>query len=503
MRRHQQLQVEEISKSFPGVKALTGVGIAFRSGQVHALVGENGAGKSTLVKIIAGVYRMDSGRILIDGEEVDIHDPRQANSMGIGVIHQEFSLFPELTVAQNLFIGIEETRLAGMRLDKRAMGRKAREILQRLGLSIATNLPVKYFSVAEQQLIEIAKCLLRDSWLIVMDEPTSALSESEKATLFKIIRDMRGSGLAIIYISHHLEEIAEIADRVSVLRDGRLVGTYDAAGISQAEITSLMVGKDLELVFNRSRKQPGKTVLELRGLGLSGRFENVSFSLREGEVLGLCGLLGFGHTDVCEALFGLKAFDAGEISLAGEAIRFAGPLEAIKRGVMYVPEDRKRKGLIKDMNAEENLSLMSLAWINKMGWIDSRAQGQIAGSLIERLNIKVTTPKQKVDNLSGGNQQKVMIGKCLSRTPRILILNEPTRGIDVGAKEEIYKIIDRLANQGVAIIMISSELPEYIGLCDRVLVFRLGKIVREFHHLEFDQRELLAYMLGTAQAVKE
>jgi ribose transport system ATP-binding protein len=503
MRAHQQLQVEQISKSFPGVKALTAVGITFRSGQVHALVGENGAGKSTLVKIIAGVYRMDGGRILIDGEETDIRDPRQANSLGIGVIHQEFSLFPELTITQNLFIGIEETLLTGLRLDKRSMDRKAREILERLGLSIATNLPVKYFSVAEQQLIEIAKCLLRDSWLIVMDEPTSALSESEKETLFKIIRDMRDSGLAIIYISHHLEEIAEIADRVSVLRDGRLVGTYDVASTSQAEITSLMVGKDLELVFNRRRRQPGGTVLELRGLGLSGRFENVSFGLREGEVLGLCGLLGFGHTDVCEALFGLKAFEAGEISLAGQSIRFASPLEAIKRGVMYVPEDRKRKGLIPEMNAEENLSLMSLAWISRLGWIDGREQGEIARSLIERLNIKVSTPRQKVDNLSGGNQQKVVIGKCLSRTPRILMLNEPTRGIDVGAKEEIYKIIDRLANQGVAIIMISSELPEYIGLCDRVLVFRLGRIVREFHHQEFDQREMLAYMLGTAQAAKE
>jgi ABC-type sugar transport system ATPase subunit len=501
--KYQELRVEDISKSFPGVKALSGVGVTFRSGQVHALVGENGAGKSTLVKIIAGVYKKDSGRILVDGEEVDIHDPRQAGSMGISVIHQEFSLFPELNATQNLFIGIEDTRLGGLRLNKRAMDRKARQTLQRLGLSIATNVPVKYFSVAEQQLIEIAKCLLHDSWLIVMDEPTSALSESEKETLFKIVRDMRAEGLAIIYISHHLEEVAEIANQVSVLRDGRLVGTFDAAGITQAEITSHMVGKDLQLVFNRTRKQLGKTVLEVRSLGMNGKFEGISLELREGEVVGLCGLLGFGHADVCEALFGLQAHDAGEILFEGNVIRFASPLEAIKSGIMYVPEDRKRKGLIKDMNTEENLSLMSLAWISRLGWIDIKKQGDLASSLIERLNIKVSTPRQKVDNLSGGNQQKVVIGKCLSRPPRILILNDPTRGIDVGAKEEIYKIIDRLANQGVAIIMISSELPEYVGLCDRVLVFRKGKIVREFHHREFDQREMLAYMLGTAQALKE
>jgi ribose transport system ATP-binding protein len=503
VRGHQQLRVEGLSKSFPGVKALSEVDLGFRSGEVHGLVGENGAGKSTLVKIIAGVYRRDDGRILLDGEPIEIPDPRAAGELGISVIHQEFSLFPELNATQNLFIGIENTRLAGLRLDKRGMDRKAREILGRLGLSVALNLPVRYFSVAEQQLLEIAKCLQRDAWLIVMDEPTSALSESEKATLFRIIRDMRSAGLAIIYITHRLEEIAEIADRVSVLRDGSLVGTYETARISQAEITSLMVGKDLGLVFHRERKQPGKTVLELQELGLEGRFGGVSFQLREGEVLGLCGLLGFGQAEVCEALFGLKSPDAGRVLLEGEPRRFAGPLEAIKHGVLYVPEDRKRKGLIQDMNTEENLSLMSLHWLACLGWIDLAGQARMAGELIRRLDIKISSPRQKVDNLSGGNQQKVVIGKCLSRPPRILILNDPTRGIDVGAKEEIYKIIDRLAAQGVAILMVSSELPEYIGLCDRVLVFRQGRIVREFHHRQFDQREILANMLGTAQSAKE
>jgi ABC-type sugar transport system ATPase subunit len=281
------------------------------------------------------------------------------------------------------------------------------------------------------------------------------------------------------------------------------VGTYDAGRISQAEITSLMVGKDLGLVFNRVRKQPGKTVLELRELGLEGRFAEVSFELREGEVLGLCGLLGFGQAEVCEALFGLKTPDSGRMLLEGEPCRFGGPLEAIKSGVLYVPEDRKRKGLIQDMNTEENLSLMSLHWLARLGWIDLQGQTRMAGDLIERLDIKVSSPRQKVDNLSGGNQQKVVIGKCLSRPPRILILNDPTRGIDVGAKEEIYKIIDRLAGQGVAILMVSSELPEYTGLCDRVLVFRRGRVVREFHHREFDQREILAHMLSTAQGAKE
>ncbi len=498
MANHRELQVRNISKSFPGVHALQEVTVAFRSGRVHALVGENGAGKSTLVKIIGGVYRRDGGSILVDGREVDIPDPRSANAAGISVIHQEFSLFPELNVTQNLFIGIEDTRLGGTTLNKRAMERRAQAVLQRLGLKVAMSLPVKYFSVAEQQLMEIAKCLMRQAWLIIMDEPTSALSDSEKNTLFRIIRTMKQEGLAILYISHHLEEIAEIADEVSILRDGRLVGTYEVEAVSQQAITNLMIGKDIQLVFNRTRTADRQPALEVSGLGREGRFRDVSFTLHRGEVLGLCGLLGFGQAAVCEALFGLEPHDTGTIVLDGRPIDLAGPLEAMKQGIMYVPEDRKREGLIQAMNAEENLSLMSLHWLSTLGWIDIRKQSQIARSVIRRLSIKVATPKQTVDHLSGGNQQKVVIGKCLSRTPRLLILNDPTRGIDVGAKEEIYWIIDRLASQGVAIIMISSELPEYVGLCDRVLVFRQGRIIREFDHQEFDQKKILAYMLGTA-----
>ncbi len=501
MRKYQDLRVSEISKSFPGVKALSDVSISFRSGQVHALVGENGAGKSTLVKIIAGVYHKDSGQILVDGEEIDIYDPRFSNSIGISVIHQEFSLFPELNITQNLFIGIENTQMAGVFLNKRVMDKKACEILGRLGLVVPTNVPVKFYSVAEQQLMEIAKCLIHDSWLIVMDEPTSALSNAEKETLFKIIRDLKSAGLAIVYISHHLEEIDEIADQVSILRDGKLIGTFDVGKISQQEITSLMVGKDINLVFSRTRNEFGKVVLELRDLTKYGKFDGISLTLHEGEILGLCGLLGFGHTDVCETLFGLESYDSGEILLEGESVSFGSPLEAMKSGVMYVPGDRKREGLIHLMDAEENLSLMSLYWISNLGWINKKSQSQIARSLIDRLSIKVSTPKQIVDNLSGGNQQKVVIGKCLARIPHLLILNDPTRGIDVGAKEEIYRIIDRLANQGVAIIMISSELPEYIGLCDRVLIFRHGKITREFHKKEFDQLKMLSYMLGTVEIV--
>jgi len=499
MANHTELRVEQISKSFPGVRALQEVSIGFRSGRVHALVGENGAGKSTLVKIIAGVYRRDGGSILIDGQEVEIHDPRMANATGISVIHQEFSLFPELNVIQNLFIGMESTHAMGAVLDKRSMERRAREVLGRLGLSVAAGRPVKYFSVAEQQLMEIAKCLIRDAWLIIMDEPTSALSDSEKNTLFNIIRAMKEQGLAILYISHHLEEIAEIADEVSILRDGRLVGTYDVGAVSLANITNLMVGKDIELVFNRTRKEPGRRVLEVKDLAREGSFRDISFTLHRGEVLGLCGLLGFGHAEVCEALFGLLSPEEGTILLDGRTAGFTSPLEAMKAGIMYVPEDRKREGLIQTMNAEENLSLMSLHWLSKLGWIDLKNQAAVARALIDRLSIKVTTPKQGVDSLSGGNQQKVVIGKCLSRTPRLLILNDPTRGIDVGAKEEIYRIIDRLAGEGVAIIMISSELPEYVGLCDRVLVFRHGRIIKEFAHEAFDQNRILAYMLGTAE----
>lgn len=496
VRVHQELRVENISKSFPGVQALKDATLAFKGGQVHALVGENGAGKSTLVKIIAGVHRPDDGHVFIDGDQVQIRNPRVAAEFGISVIHQEFSLFPELNVVQNLFIGMETTRWGGAGLKKKDMENQARKVLDRFGLKIATNLPVRYFSVAEQQLMEIAKCLLHDSWFIVMDEPTASLSDSEKKTLFEIIRDLRSSGLTIVYISHHLEEISEIADRVSILRDGQVVGTFDVDEVTERQITSFMVGKELNLVFNRTRSDSEKVVLELKNVSKEKKFDRVSFRVHEGEVLGLCGLLGFGQTDVLATVFGMEPPDSGEILLDGRLVRFKSPLDAIRSGVMYVPDDRRKEGLISAMNVEENLSLSSLHWLNTGGWIDGREQTELAIKLINRFGIKVSRTTQRVHNLSGGNQQKVVIGKCLGRTPRLLLLNDPTRGIDVGAKEEIYGIIDHLAGQGVAVIMISSELPEYIGLCDRLLVFRHGRIMREFRHQNFDQGAILSIMLG-------
>ncbi len=498
MKHHQELRAEKISKRFPGVQALRDATLTFTSGEVHALVGENGAGKSTLVKVIAGVHQPDGGQILIDGSPFEILNPRTAATAGISVIHQEFSLFPELSVVQNLFVGMESTRLGGFNLNKREMERRTREILGRFGLQIAINLPVKYFSVAEQQLMEIAKCLLHDSWFIVMDEPTASLSNSEKQTLFEIIRDLRSSGLTIVYISHHLEEIGEIANRVSVLRDGKVVGTYDVDSISRQEITNLMVGKDLEHVFDRTRMESNEAVLELRDLSLDRKFSDVSFSVHAGEVLGLSGLLGFGQADVLTTIFGMQRPDAGEILLDGRPVQFTDPLEAIRSGVMYVPDDRRREGIIRQMNVEENLSLSSLHWLQRLGWINRSTQSSLATDLIQRFAIKVSRPTQRVHNLSGGNQQKVVIGKCLGRTPRLLLLNDPTRGIDVGAKEEIYRIIDGLAGKGVAIVMISSELPEYIGLCDRIIVFRRGKAVKEFPQAEFDQSRILSCMLGVA-----
>ncbi len=499
MAKHQQLRVEGISKAFPGVQALDNATLTFECGEVHALVGENGAGKSTLVKIIAGVHQLDAGRILVDGEEVSIRSPRDAATTGISVIHQEFSLFPELNVLQNLFIGMEITRLAGVQLNKRAMEKAAQDVLAKFNLHLPIKLPIKYFSVAEQQLLEIAKCLLHDSWFIIMDEPTSSLSSSEKDALFGIIRELRTSGLAIVYISHHLEEVSEIADRVSVLRDGRVVGTYPVESVTEHQIASMMVGKELDRVFQRNRRAEDTVGLEVRGLRKERRFEDVDLTVHKGEVLGLCGLLGFGQSEVLRTIFGLDRADSGEMILDGEEVRFGSPSDAIRAGVMYVPEDRKAEGLVHTMNVEENLSLPALHWLSTVGWIESQDQRDLARELIDRFGIKASTPTQSVHNLSGGNQQKVVIGKCLGRMPTLLLLNDPTRGIDVGAKEEIYRIIDDLAGEGVAIIMTSSELTEYVGLCDRLLVFRHGRIVREFQESEFDQGVILAHMLGVAQ----
>jgi ribose transport system ATP-binding protein len=495
LEKKKTLKIENIVKSFPGVKALKSVSLDFKSGQIHALVGENGAGKSTLIKVISGIYVKDEGNIYIDGENVEIKNPRAAVDLGISVIHQEFSLISELDVAHNIFLGIEPTSLKGFKLNKKFMYKRSKEILKSLNAHIDVKAPVYQLPVPDQQSVEIAKALIRKAWLFIMDEPTSALTDKEKQYLFKIVKNLAEKGAAIIYISHHLEEIFEIADKISILRDGRLVGTYGTKDLTQHEVANLMVDKEVNIMFSRNRVEAGKTIMEVKDLQKKNTFHGISFKVRAGEVLGFSGLLGSGRSELCRAIYGLDKFDSGHIFLEGKKIAFRNPLDAIKSSVLYSPQDRRLEGIIPLMPCDENLTLKSLYWMSLLGWISSNTQKKVSTKLIKNLDIKASSLKQKLLNLSGGNQQKVLIGKCLSKMPKVLILDDPTRGIDVGAKEEIYKIIEKLAEDGVAIIIVSPELQELIGISDRILTFLNGRIINEYTYPDFEQSKILADIL--------
>ncbi len=486
-----------ISKSFPGVRALDNVNFEIRSGEVHAVVGENGAGKSTLMKVLAGVYRMDSGRIRIDGKDVSMDSPLAARRRGISVIYQEFSLVPELSVSQNIFLGDEKRSLFGLLIDKEAMNRRSRELLGSLNLELDPRKKVGRLTVGEQQIVEIAKALAGEARFIVMDEPTSALSEEEKKNLFAIIGDLKNEGLGIVYISHRMKEIFEIADTVTVMRDGRKVGDYPIDSVSEGEIVQLMVGRELGSIYHRNRlESKGELVLKVENLTKTGVFKNISFEVREGEVLGISGLMGAGRTEIVRCLFGLDPFDSGRIWLQGKEVRFDHPFEAIRHNIGYVPEDRKRLGFVPLFDVKQNMSLPSLYWIARMGWIDQKKAQSIGAQYAEKLSIRMVSLEQKVLNLSGGNQQKVVLGKWLARDAKLLILDEPTRGIDVGAKAEIHRIISDLAKEKVAIIMISSELPEILGISDRILVIHEGELTARLDYREATEQNIMLAATG-------
>ncbi|AYO29208.1 ATP-binding cassette domain-containing protein [Biomaibacter acetigenes] len=492
------LKLTNISKEFPGVKALDGVNLTIKRGTVMALMGENGAGKSTLMKILAGVYKKDRGEIKIEGVPVEINSPLDAQKLGIAVIHQEFSLIPELTVAQNIFLGKELYEKNRLLLDKKSMSKKAKELVSRFDMDIDVNLPVKNLTVGQQQMIEIAKALASDAWIIVMDEPTSALSEADKNSLFKLIRELKRQGVAIVYISHRMPEIFEIADEVTVLRDGRYVASEEVNRIDESTLIKYMVGRELKDIFHREKAEPGRVVLEVKNLTKSGVFNNISFKVREGEVLGLSGLMGAGRSEIVRCIFGLDPFDKGEILIDGKALHIQKPLDAIRAGMGLVPEDRRKDGFVPLMSVRENLSLPSLPWINTWGWIDRKTEGEIAAHYISALEIKTPSHDQALSNLSGGNQQKCVLGKWLARNPRIIILDEPTRGVDVGAKAEIHRIIEGLAQKGVAIIMISSELPEILGVSDRIIVLHEGTITGEYDAASASQEKIMQSATGVA-----
>ncbi|MFE7762332.1 sugar ABC transporter ATP-binding protein [Streptomyces sp. NPDC057438] len=483
------LRIEGIRKSFPGVVALDGVDFDLRRGEVHVLLGENGAGKSTLIKMLSGAYTPDAGRILAGGEEVRIHGAQDAERLGIATIYQEFNLVPDLTVAENIFLGRQPRRF-GM-IDRKRMEADAAALLERVGVRVSPRARVRELGIARLQMVEIAKALSLDAQVLIMDEPTAVLTTEEVEKLFSIVRRLREDGVGIVFITHHLEEIAALGDRVTVIRDGRSVGQVPAT-TPQDELVRLMVGRSIEQQYPRERGDSGEALLVVEGLTRDGVFHDVSFEVRAGEVVGIAGLVGAGRTEVVRAVFGADAYDKGAVKVGGSAVPKDDVGAALAAGIGLVPEDRKGQGLLLDASVEENLGLVTLRGATRGGFVDLKGQRADAARVAERLGVRMAGLHQHVRTLSGGNQQKVVIGKWLLADTRVLILDEPTRGIDVGAKVEIYELVNELTAAGAAVLMISSDLPEVLGMSDRVLVMAQGRIAGELAAAEATQDAVMA-----------
>ena len=489
------VEMDGISKDFPGVHALKECHFDLHRGEVHALVGENGAGKSTLMKILAGVYRRDAGRIRLNGVDVEIPTPRAAQLLGVSIIHQELSLMPNLTAAQNIFIGREPRRRLPFLLDEHALNEHARRLFEGLHIKIEPETKVAKLAVAQQQMVEIAKALSHRAEVVIMDEPTAALTETEIDELFRIIRKLRDDGVGVVHISHRLEELKRISDRVTVMRDGQYVATVDTKDATIDQIIRMMVGRTIyEAAPEIPEVADPNVVLEVQGLSRGRAVRNVSFSLRRGEILGFAGLVGAGRTEVARAVFGADRPDTADIRVHGKAARINSPGDAVRQGIGYLSEDRKRYGLALGMDVEANIVLATLRkFLRSFGRVDVRRTHAAAQQLVERLAIKTPSLRQKVRNLSGGTQQKVVVAKWLTANTEILIFDEPTRGIDVGAKSEIYHLLNELAHQGKAIIMISSELPEILRMSHRIVVMCEGRITGELSGRDATQEQIMTY----------
>ncbi|WP_322797476.1 sugar ABC transporter ATP-binding protein [Thermoflexus sp.] len=490
------LSLRNLYKAFPGVQALAGVSLDLYPGEVHALVGENGAGKSTLIKIAAGVHVPDAGEILFEGRPVRLEGPRHAAALGIAVIHQEPYLFPTLSVLENLFAGFQPRRGPLGLVDWRTMARRAERVFEELGISLPLDLPAGDLSAAQQQLLQIARALLQDAKVLIMDEPTSSLSQREVQTLFEIVRRLRSRGVGILYISHRLEEVFVLADRVTVLRDGQWVGTYPIAAVTPETLIARMVGRELTQLFPHTPHPPGDVLLRVHHLSRRGLFEGISFEIRAGEIVGMAGLIGAGRSEVAQAIFGILPADAGFIEVNGRRMIPRAPWEAMDAGIFYIPEDRHRQGIVAPLSVRSNLTLAILRRLTRFGLVDERAERGLAQAYRERLRIRIADLEQPVGTLSGGNQQKVVVARGLAIQPRVLILDEPTRGIDVGTKAEIHRLMDELAAQGMGILMISSELPEILGMSDRILVMRAGRLMGELWRDEATQERVMAMAMG-------
>ncbi|HPP31511.1 MAG TPA: sugar ABC transporter ATP-binding protein [Soehngenia sp.] len=487
------LKMENISKSFPGVKALDNVSFNAYEGEVMALLGENGAGKSTLMKILSGVYTKDTGKILLDGKEIEVLNPRDASSKGIAIIHQELNLIPNLTVYENIFLGREETTTYKT-LKKDYMIKEAKKLLDRLKVDIDPTLKINEISIAKQQMVEIAKALSLNASVIVMDEPTDTLTDKEVEILFEVIRELKAENKAIVYISHRLKEVFEICDRATVLRDGKFIDERLVSELDEDEIIKLMVGRTLDEQFPYLKAEANEYVFEVKNL-TNKYIKNISFSLKRGEVLGISGLVGAGRSELGKTIFGLYPIDEGEMILEGKKVKFNSPKEAIENGIMYVSEDRKSEGLVLSMDVKSNITLSSLDKFKRAIGLDKKKEERVSEDYRKKINIKTPSLTQKVKNLSGGNQQKVAIAKSLLTEPKVLILDEPTRGIDVGAKREIYDLLNSIKKEGHSVIMISSEMPEILGMSDRIIIMHEGKIKGELNKEEATSEKIMNYII--------
>nr|WP_207644645.1 sugar ABC transporter ATP-binding protein [Christensenella intestinihominis] len=481
----------DICKSFPGVKALENVNLKLKRGTVHALMGENGAGKSTLMKVLMGMYVPDSGRVVYDGREISKYTQGQAIEMGITMVHQELSYIPYMTVAENMFLGREI--LKNGVVDKNAMCEKAGELLARVGVGLDPRLLMKDLSVSERQMVEIAKCVSYNAQIVIMDEPTSAITDKEVERLFSVLNDLKAKGVAIIYISHKMDEVLKISDEVTILRDGSFIDTFSTKNIDIDKIIVAMVGRELSQVYPEKHNKIGEQIFEVKNLKRDGVFHDISFSLREGEILGFAGLMGAGRTEIMRAVYGIDKLDGGEIYIHGKRTVIRNPGDAIRNRIGLVNEDRKGVGLVLPMSIKNNLTLSNLNKYFNGIVVGKKKEAELADRMIKLLAIKAPSKEQLVKNLSGGNQQKVVLGKLLLDEAEILIMDEPTRGIDVGAKSEIYKLICELAEDGKAVIVVSSEMPELLGLCDRIIVLHEGKMMGEVRREDFDQETLMKW----------
>jgi ribose transport system ATP-binding protein len=489
------LRLENIVKTFPGVRALDGVSFSVMPGEVHALMGENGAGKSTSMKVLGGIYQPDSGDIFMGGKKVTMSGPLEAKSMGIVFIHQELSLAEELSVAENIYLG-ELPRKSFGRVDWARLADQTNAILKKLNVSFDANTRVGDLSIANQQMVEIARALTVDAKAVIFDEPTASLTDAEKVVLFDVIADLKADGVGIIYISHRMEEIFKITDRISILRDGQYQGTVVTADTNEEAVTQMMIGRALDLSRNATHHDLGDVALEVRGLSCGKLYQDISFEVRCGEVVGFYGLIGAGRTEIAETLFGLRDPSAGQILLDGQEVRLHSPADAIARGISLVPEDRKGQGLILGMSCRDNMTLPQVDTLKAGPFVAERAEIAIFDQYRTRLDIRTPSWKTQAGNLSGGNQQKIVIGKWLSMQPKVLIVDEPTRGIDVGSKSEIHKLLRDLAAQGYAVMVISSEMPEVLHVSDRIVAMYSGRIMRSFTSDEVTEDNLIQAISG-------